>query len=187
MGSGPADEELMLRYGGGDTGAFETLYRRHRGPLYRFLLRQVKNDAATAEELFQDVWMRVIDFRGRYEARAKFSSWVYAIAHNRLMDFYRASGKAKFLDQEESGDAIDALPADDPPAEIRLDRKRAAERLLAALAELPGAQREAFLLQQEGEFSLEEIAQATGVSRETAKSRLRYALSKLRASLSETS
>lgn len=184
MGSGPADEELMLRYGGGDAGAFETLYRRHRGPLYRFLLRQVKNDAATAEELFQDVWMRVIDFRGRYEARAKFSSWVYAIAHNRLMDFHRAGGKAKFVDQEESEEAIDALPADDPPAEIRLDRKRTAERLLAALAELPEAQREAFLLQQEGELSLEEIAHATGVNRETAKSRLRYALAKLRASLS---
>jgi RNA polymerase sigma-70 factor (ECF subfamily) len=184
MGSGPADEELMRRYGGGDAGAFETLYRRHRGPLYRFLLRQLRNDAATAEELFQDVWMRVIDSRRRYEARAKFSSWVYAIAHNRLMDFYRASGKAKFLDQEESEAAIEMLPAGDPPADTLIDRKRAAERLLAALAELPEAQREAFLLQQEGEFSLEEIAQATGVNRETAKSRLRYALAKLRASLS---
>jgi len=184
MGSGPADEELMLRYGGGDAGAFETLYRRHRGPLYRFLLHQVKNDAATAEELFQDVWMRVIDFRGRYEARAKFSSWVYAIAHNRLMDFHRASGKAKFLDEEESADAIEMLPAGDPPAEIRLERKRAAERLLDALGRLPEAQREAFLLQQEGDLSVEEIAQATGVGRETAKTRLRYALAKLRASLS---
>jgi len=183
MGSGPGDEELMLRYGGGDAGAFETLYRRHRGPLYRFLLRQVKNEAATAEELFQDVWMRVIDSRGRYEARAKFSSWVYAIAHNRLMDFYRASGKAKFLDQEENEAALDALPADDPPAEIRLDRKRAAERLLAALGRLPEAQREAFLLQQESELSVEEIGAVTGVSRETAKSRLRYALVKLRSTL----
>jgi len=182
MGSGPADEELMLRYGGGDAGAFEALYRRHRGPLYRFLLRQV-NDAAGAEELFQDVWMRVIDFRGRYEARAQFSSWMYTIAHNRLMDYYRASGKAKFLDQEESDQTLDRIPANDPPAEVLLDRKRAAERLLAALGRLPEAQREAFLLQQEGELSVEEIAQATGVSRETAKSRLRYALAKLRSTL----
>jgi len=182
MGSGPADEELMLRYGGGDAGAFETLYRRHRGPLYRFLLRQV-SDAATAEELFQDVWMRVIDFRGRYEARAKFSSWVFAIAHNRLMDFYRASGRAKFLAREESDEALDALPADDIPADALIDRKRAAERLLAALSELPEAQREAFLLQQEGDLSVEEIGAATGVSRETAKSRLRYAIAKLRASV----
>jgi len=184
MGSGPADEELMLRYRGGDAGAFEALYRRHRGPLYRFLLRQVGN-TATAEELFQDVWMRVIDSRGRYEARARFSSWLYAIAHNRLMDFYRASGKAKPLGREENEEALEALPAGDPPAEIRLDRKRAAERLLAALAELPEVQREAFLLQQEGDLSIEEIGAATGVNRETAKSRLRYAVAKLRASLGE--
>ena len=182
MGSGPADEELMLSYGGGDAGAFETLYRRHRGPLYRFLLRQL-GDTATAEELFQDVWMRVIDSRGRYQARAKFSSWVYAIAHNRLMDFYRASGRAKFLAQEESEELLEDLPAQDPPAETLIDRKRAAERLLAALSELPEAQREAFLLQQEGDLSVEEIGAVTGVSRETAKSRLRYALAKLRASL----
>jgi RNA polymerase sigma factor (sigma-70 family) len=185
MGSGPADEELMLGYGGGDAGAFEALYRRHRGPLYRFLLRQV-SDAATAEELFQDVWMRVIDSRGRYQARAKFTSWVYAIAHNRLMDFYRASGRAKFLAQEEAADALDNLPADDIPADALIDGKRAAERLLAALSELPEAQREAFLLQQEGDLSVEEIGAATGVSRETAKSRLRYALAKLRASLSQS-
>lgn len=184
MGSGPADEELMLSYGGGDAGAFETLYHRHRGPLYRFLLRQV-SDAATAEELFQDVWMRVIDSRGRYEPRAKFSSWVYAIAHNRLMDFYRASGRAAFLAQEESEEALDRLPAPDVPAEALVDRKRATQRLLDALAELPEVQREAFLLQQEGDLSVEEIGAATGVSRETAKSRLRYAVAKLRARLSE--
>jgi RNA polymerase sigma-70 factor (ECF subfamily) len=184
MGSGPADEELMLSYGGGDAGAFETLYRRHRGPLYRFLLRQV-SDKATAEELFQDVWMRVIDFRGRYEPRARFASWVYAIAHNRLMDFYRASGRARFLAQEESEQVLDNLPADDIPPDALIDRKRAAERLLTALSGLPEAQREAFLLQQEGDLSVEEIGAVTGVSRETAKSRLRYAVAKLRASLSE--
>lgn len=183
MGSGPADEELMLSYGAGDSGAFETLYRRHRGPLFRFLLRQV-NDAATAEELFQDVWMRVIDSRGRYQPRAKFSSWVYAIAHNRLMDFYRANGKARFLAPYDSGEALDALASDDIPADALVDRKRAAERLLAALSELPDAQREAFLLQQEGDLSVEEIGAATGVSRETAKSRLRYAVAKLRERLS---
>src|SRR5499427_5505633 len=181
MGSGPADEELMLAYGGGDAEAFETLYRR-RGPLYRFLLRQV-NDAATADELFQDVWMRVIDSRERYQPRARFSSWVYAIAHNRLMDHYRASGRAKFLAQEESEEALENLPAGDLPPEALIDRKRSAARLLDALALLPEVQREAFLLQQEGELSVEEIGAATGVSRETAKSRLRYALVKLRAEL----
>jgi RNA polymerase sigma-70 factor (ECF subfamily) len=186
MERGSSDEELMLGYGDGDAGAFETLYRRHRGPLYRFLLRQT-GDAAAAEELFQDVWMRVVNSRGRYEVRAKFTSWVYAIAHNRLMDFYRARGRVNFLSHEESETAIENTAADEIAADLRLDRKRAGERLIAALAELPAAQREAFLLQQEGEMSLEEIAAATGVNRETVKSRLRYAFAKLRSTLGKTS
>src|ERR1700704_945445 len=181
-----SDEDLMLRYGKGDAGAFEALYRRHRLPLYRFLLRQVGN-AATAEELFQDLWMRVVNSRGRYEARAKFTSWVYAIAHNRVMDFYRTNGRASFLSHEESESVLENLPAAEIAADLRLDRKRAAERLVAALGELPDAHREAFLLQQEGEMSIEEIAAATGVGPETAKSRLRYALAKLRASLGKES
>ena len=181
-----SDEELMLRYGRGDARAFELLYRRYRLPLYRFLLRQVGN-AATAEELFQDLWMRVVNSRGRYEARAKFASWVYAIAHNRLMDFYRGNGRASFLSHEESESVLEDLPAAEISADLRLDRKRAAERLVAALGELPDAQREAFLLQQEGEMSIEEIAAATGVGPETAKSRLRYAVAKLRASLGKES
>jgi RNA polymerase sigma-70 factor (ECF subfamily) len=183
MGEAPTDEELMLRYCEGDAAAFDVLYRRHRGPMYRFLLRQA-GDAAAAEEVFQDVWMRVVNSRARYEVRAKFTSWVYAIAHNRLMDFYRANGRAVFLDQEESEAALEALPAENVAADVRLDRKRAVERLLVALADLPAVQREAFLMQQEGDLSLEEIAAATGVNRETVKSRLRYALAKLRASLS---
>ena len=186
MGSEASDEELMLRYGKGDARAFELLYRRHRLPLYRFLLRQVGN-RDTAEELFQDLWMRVVNYRGRYEVEGKFTSWVYAVAHNRLMDFYRANGRASFLSHEESESVLEDLPAGEIAADLRLDRKRAVERLLAALAELPDAQREVFLLQQEGDLSIEEIAAATGVSRETAKSRLRYAVAKLRASLGKES
>src|SRR6266700_3236327 len=153
------DEDLMLRYGNGDVRAFELLYRRHRLPLYRFLLRQA-GDAAAAEDLFQDIWMRVVNSRARYEVRAKFTAWVYA---------------------------LEELPAREIAPELRLDRKRAAERLLAGLAALPDAQREAFLLQQEGGLSIEEIAVATGVGRETAKSRLRYAVAKLRAGLEKAS
>jgi RNA polymerase sigma factor (sigma-70 family) len=179
-----SDEDLMLRYGKGDVRAFEMLYRRHRLPLYRFLLRQ-GGDAAAAEELFQGIWMRVVNSRGRYDVRAKFTAWVYAVAHNRLMDFFRA--RAPFLDREESESALEDLPAREIAAELRLDRGRAAERLLAALAALPDAQREAFLLQQEGELSLEEIAAMTGVSGETAKGRLRHAVAKLRAGLEKES
>src|SRR5437879_12266827 len=166
-----SDEELMLRYGKGDARAFELLYSRHRLPLYRFLLRQLGN-AESAEELFQDLWMRVVNSRGRYQPRAKFTSWVYAIAHNRLMDFYRANGRASFLSHEESESVLEDLPAAEIAADLRLDRKRAVKRLLPALGELPDAQREAFLLQQESEMSIDEIAAATGDGLETAEDHL---------------
>jgi RNA polymerase sigma-70 factor (ECF subfamily) len=178
----PGDAELMLRYGAGDASAFEVLYRRHRGPLYRFVLRQC-GDKAAGEELFQDIWTRVIDARGRYQATAQFSTWLYSIAHNRLVDHYRSRGRAMFLDQAGSEAALENVADGALALDVRLDHKRSAERILAALSELPDVQREAFLLQYEGDLSLEQIAEATGVGRETVKSRLRYALSKLRATL----
>ena len=183
MGSDRPDEELMSAYGAGDAAAFDVLYARHRGGVFRYLRRQTGN-AALAEELYQDVWMKLIDARGRYQPQAKFTTWLYTIAHNRLMDHFRAAGRVSFATADDpEDDPLDDVPAADPPPEDALGRKQTAARLLAALDALPAAQREAFVLQQEGELSVEEIARVTGVTRETAKSRLRYALAKLRATL----
>ena len=183
MTAGATDEELMLAYRAGDAAAFDLLYARHKGGVFRYLRRQTGN-AGHAEELFQDVWLRLIDARGRYEPQAKFTTWLYTIAHNRLMDHFRAASRASLVSYDDpDDDPVADLPARDPPPEDVLARKQEAARLLAAIDALPAAQREAFLLQQEGELSVEAIAAATGVTRETAKSRLRYALAKLRASL----
>ena len=182
MTSGPSDEELMLAYGAGDAAAFDALYARHRGAVFRYLRRQAGN-AAIAEEIFQDVWLRVIDARASYAPRAKFTTWLFTIAHNRLMDHFRANARAALVSYDD--DPIDDVAADTPRPDESLARKQDAGRLLAAIEALPAAQREAFLLQQEGELSVEEIGEATGVNRETAKSRLRYALAKLRAELSK--
>jgi RNA polymerase sigma-70 factor (ECF subfamily) len=176
------DEALMLAYRAGDAAAFDALYARHKGGVFRYLRRQSGN-AAVAEELFQDVWMRLIDARGRYEPQAKFTTWLYTIAHNRLMDHFRAAGRAVLVSYDDEDDPPPEPVADTPRPEETLARKQDAGRLLAAIDALPVAQREAFLLQQEGDMSVEEIAAATGVNRETAKSRLRYALAKLRAAL----
>jgi RNA polymerase sigma-70 factor (ECF subfamily) len=176
------DEELMLAYRAGDAAAFDALYARHKGGVFRYLRRQSGN-ASVAEELFQDVWMRLIDARGRYEPQAKFTTWLYTIAHNRLMDHFRASGRATLASYDDEDDPPPEPVADTPRPEEMLARKQDAARLLAAIDALPPAQREAFLLQQETTMSVEEIAAATGVNRETAKSRLRYAMAKLRAQL----
>lgn len=179
----PGDEQLMLAWRAGDAAAFERLYRRHKGGVLRYLLRQT-GKRERAEELFQDVWLKVVNARAAYTAKARFSAWLYSIAHNRLMDHFREHARAQLVSYaEEAGAVEDAPEASQARPERRLERKQTAQELLRLLDTLPAAQREAFVLQQEGGLSVEEIAAATGVSRETAKSRLRYALAKLRAEM----
>ena len=175
-----SDEALMLAYRDGDAGAFDVLYARHRGGTYRYLLRQCRN-AALAEEMFQDVWMNLIRARAGYTVQARFTTWLYRIAHNRLMDhFRRHDSDAVSLDDDNAAPAAEPeAPRGADPA-VGAESRALAAQLLTLLGRLPAEQREAFVLQQEGGMSVEEIAETTGVSRETAKSRLRYALAKLR-------
>jgi RNA polymerase sigma factor (sigma-70 family) len=170
------DEELMLAYRGGNAGAFDTLYARHRTRLYRFVLRSVKS-RAIGEELFQEIWLRVIEARGRYTPRARFTTWLYTIAHNHLVDHWRKRGLTLVaLDGDEA-------PGTSPdPADLAQARE-SLERFAAALQALPPLQREAFLLHEESELSVAEIAAATGTNEEAAKSRLRYAMAKLKAAM----
>jgi RNA polymerase sigma-70 factor (ECF subfamily) len=179
-----SDEQLMLAYAGGDAGAFEALYGRHKGPLYRFVLRSVKS-RPEAEELFQEIWMRAIEARGRYTPQAKFTTWLYTIAHNRLVDHWRARGLSLVSLDDEARPV--AEPAGDPGAEPlrQLEARETLERLAAALAALPLAQREAFLLHHEAEMSVAQIAAATASGVEAAKSRLRYAMGKLREAIGD--
>ncbi|MEO8566238.1 MAG: RNA polymerase sigma factor [Betaproteobacteria bacterium] len=184
-----SDEHLMLAYAAGDAAAFDTLYARHKGGVYRYLLRQCR-DAGIAEQLFQDVWMNLIRVRSSYQPSAKFTTWLYTLAHNRMIDHHRASGRVMLVstDDENHADVVAALPAsrhNEP--ESRASNRELGARLKDAVAALPAAQRDAFLLQQEGGLTLEEIAALTGVGAETVKSRLRYATNKLRAELADLS
>jgi RNA polymerase sigma-70 factor, ECF subfamily len=179
-----SDEELMLGFRDGDAAAFDALYGRHKGGLYRYLLRQCRI-AAVAEELYQDVWMNLIRARDRYTVEARFTTWLYRLAHNRLVDHYRRNSRHALISFEDDdcpdAEAIAADGALEP--EAHYDVKQRVARFLALLEQLPEAQREAFLLHEEAGMDLEEISAVTGVSRETAKSRLRYALAKLKAGM----
>jgi RNA polymerase sigma-70 factor (ECF subfamily) len=171
------DEELMLAYGAGDASAFEILYARHRVPLFRFMLHQVR-EHGTAEELYQDVWQRVISARGRYQPDARFSTWLFQIAHNRLTDHWRAA-RHRPPPPEDATERAEREPDPSTP-ERSLSAFEERRRLQMALEELPDEQREVLMLRLEQELSLEEIGRITGVGRETVKSRLRYGLDKLK-------
>lgn len=177
-----SDEALMLAYQAGDMAAFDRLYERHRGSLYRFVLRQCRSPAH-AEELFQDVWLNLIQARDRYRPDARFAAYLYTLARHRLTDHHRRAGR---FEQVVAADELPELAAsrvDEP--HVRHEAKEKGARILALLEKMPAAQREAFLLRVEGGLSLEEIAQVTGVGFETAKSRLRYALVVLRDGLEQ--
>ena len=185
------DEALMLAYGACHAAAFDALYERHKGGVYRYLVRHCGN-AGTADEMFQDVWTSVIRARATYAPSAKFATWLYRIAHNRLVDHWRASGQVELVragapdDDDDPPDPLAAIPGprgDEP--EVRAGAKELGARLKSALATLPAAQRDAFLLHQEGGLGLAEIAELTGAGIETVKSRLRYALAKLRTELAD--
>jgi|SRR5579862_6592049 len=182
-----SDEDLMLAYAAGDAAAFDILYARHKGGVYRYLLRQCRHSGIT-DELFQDVWTNLIRARATYVASAKFSTYVYKLAHNRLIDYYRANGHITMVsaDDDEHADAVEAVAADSAvQPEWRAQNRQLADRLRTAVEALPPAQRDAFLLQHEAGLSLAEIAELTGVGVETIKSRLRYAANKLRSDLSD--
>ncbi len=169
-----SNEQLMLNYRDGDVAAFSSLYRRHKGPLYRYLLRGCSN-SATADELFQEVWSGIIAARERYGIDAKFTTYLYSIANNKLTDHYRRS----HLRLVEQHDDLDSLSGHANPESAANDQD-CVERLKQELDRLPNDQRDAFVLQEETEMTLEQIGEVVGVGRETVKSRLRYALKRLR-------
>ena len=188
MNDEDSDEALMLRYQAGDAAAFDELYARHRGGLYRFITRQCRV-RERAEEIFQDVWMSLIQAAERYRVEAQFRTWLFTMAHNRVIDHFRTAKNHVRLDDEDpdtQGCLAETLAADSGFGPVRqLESREQAAALIAAVEQLPIDQREAFLLQAEAGMNVREIALATGVNFETAKSRLRYARRSLRQLLQE--
>lgn len=173
-----SDEDLMLQYQAGDATAFDMLYEKYKGDVYRFLLRQC--DTSIAEELYQDIWTNLIRTRHRYTASASFRTYIYSIAHNRLRDHWRRQKHTRH--EQISADCDLATTADHRPVDpehINHDRQAVAT-LLEGIRLLPDEQQQAFLLKAESGLSLEEIADVMQASKESTKSRLRYATRKLR-------
>jgi RNA polymerase sigma-70 factor (ECF subfamily) len=188
-----SDETLMVRYQRGDRDAFTLLVRRHHRPLYNFVLRQLQKPSV-AEEITQEVFLRVVQSASEYKHEARFCTWAYAIARNLCVDQLRKAAHRRHpsLDQP-LGPGDDARPLADvvPDPALRGDAERgtAALQMRATLIEaietLPEDQREVYLLREVANLSFKEIAEVTGVAENTAKSRMRYALERLRTRLAD--
>jgi RNA polymerase sigma-70 factor (ECF subfamily) len=187
----------MAAYAAGDARAFEQLYERHQASLYRFIRRLLGSTLnAQTDEVFQDTWLRVVQARTRWAPEgASFRTWLFTLAHHRVIDLLRRSGREVSVDAFEGEDgapwepSADASPAwqhwpAPAPAASHTEElafwRRAGEQLLGCLDQLPLPQRSTFLLHHDDGFALDEVARALEVGFETAKTRLRYAMSKLR-------
>lgn len=167
-----SDEDLIKRYGEGDIDAFSILYSRHKGGLYRYLLRQIK-DESTAEDVFQEVWSAVIKAAKSYEDKAKFTTWLYTLARNKVID------RARHLKVVEAFADKDIQHTDEGGEQFLL-RHRQKVALKICLDKLPTVQLDCFLLKEEANLSIKEIAKVVDANAEAAKSRIRYAYRNLR-------
>ena len=175
----PTDEVLFSRYRHGDVAAFEQLYQRYRQTLFRYLVRSC-SDMAEAEDIYHDVWSRVIHAKNPFND-GSFKAYLFQIARNISIDRSRRNRMQLVSDET----TLNSQPSTDKPTEEQRHLEDCGERLLDELGQLPSEQRDAFLLKEESDLTLEQIAKLANVGRETIKSRLRYALQRLREALED--
>ena len=189
-----ADDELLTRYAAGDRSAFEELVKRHQGRLYHFVFRHMQHQAV-AEELVQETFVRVVSNMREFKREARFTTWLFTIARNLCFDELRKRKHRRHasLDQPEGGSSSggDDRTLGERTADPSRDTEREAtqgelrDKMSWAISRLPDEQREVFLLREVSGLPFKEIAKATGVSENTVKSRMRYAIERLQAALVE--
>lgn len=174
------DEQLMQSYAKGDSKAFEQLYLKHKGALYRYFVRQL-GDKQLAEDLYQETWGRVIRAAVNYEASAKFNTWLYRIAHNLLIDHVRAVKPVDLIGHDEGNIGLDAFACNEQEnPDIQWQNAQKGQLLKSCIALLPQVQKEAFILNIEMGFTAAVISDIAGVTLEATKSRIRYAYQSLK-------
>jgi len=173
-----SSESLMLAYAAGDADAFTKLYELHKGSLFRFILRQgIAN--SRADEMFQEIWLKIIKARDTYKSSARFQTWLYTIARNHIIDEFRKNSKAEMTEFSEQHDEDKVSST----IENTVDNDRAKQDVLVSVISLPFEQRQAFLLKHEAGMNNYDIAEITGTNQETVKSRIRYAMNQLKKQL----
>lgn len=189
QGTEPSDETLLAAYAAGDLRAFETLLVRYESRVYNVVLRMVKQPS-TAEELTQDAFLKIIQRSSEFRGQSKFSTWLFTIARNLCIDHIRKMRhrRHRSLDapvHEEGGDMHERVAAQEPQVDRQAIRGQMQAAMEAAVAALPDDQREVFVLRQVQNMPFKDIAEMVGITENTAKSRMRYALERLKAALAE--
>ncbi len=185
-----SDEALLEAYKGGEVAAFRQLVQRHERPLYRFCLRSLHSPEAAADAT-QEVFLRVVKNAPRWEQKARFTTWMYTIARNYLIDearkgrFRRTDSLNEPLGKGEEGgeEKLDRVASAGQGSDALIDGARVRETVDAVLQELPEEQREVFCLREYGGLAFKDIAEAVGAGENTVKSRMRYALGTLKKAL----
>jgi RNA polymerase sigma-70 factor (ECF subfamily) len=190
MGMRRTDEELMLDFQKGDVRAFEEILKRHRHGVYNFIFRFLGN-RETAEEVFQEVFIKLHRAADRYQPNGKFSTWLYTIIRNQCVDTFRRKKLRETISldgggKEEDVKLVDTIASDEVPPDVLSSAHEIQTVLELALEKLNADQREVFLLREKEGFKFEEIAEMTGVSVNTVKSRMRYALEGLKRTLKKS-
>jgi RNA polymerase sigma-70 factor (ECF subfamily) len=182
------DTDLLRRYVAGDPEAFLVLFHRYRKPVYNFIVRTVQ-DRNTAEDLLQDVFMRIIQRAEDFRGESKFTTWLYTIARNLCIDHIRKTnlrrnvslnGQSRSIENGQKRKALIQVVDRTPGVDRHTNSKRLREVIADAVGTLPEEQREVFLMRQVQNMPFQEIANVVGVSENTIKSRMRYALEHLR-------
>ena len=180
------DEQLMTIFSTPDNGhqqrAFETLYQRHKGPLFRFIKKSINNDQ-DAKEVFQELWYKVINSKQQYDPKQKFTTWVYTIARRLMIDQFRKTGRMAELTRIDTDTDKQIIDSKTKQPENEFEAKQMAKELHHTISLLPANQRHTFVLKQESGLSIKEIAQMTSQPHEQIKSQYRYAVQKIKMAL----
>ncbi len=181
-----SDSELVARYINGNEEVLETLINRHRDKIFGFIYSKVRNQELT-EDLFQDTLFKIVRTlkKGRYIEEGKFLSWVIRIAHNIIIDYYRKKNKMKNVYESEEFSLFDVLHDHSLDAEGEMIRQQMIQKIRILIETLPSEQKEVLKMRMYEELSFQEIAEATGVSINTALGRMRYALINIRKTIEE--
>jgi len=181
-----SDSELVSLYIRGDERAFEKLVLRHKSRIYTTIYLIVK-DQYVAEDLMQDTFIKAVDTikSGRYNEEGKFLPWIVRIAHNLAIDYFRRDKRYPSVVFEDGSSVFNTLDFSEDSVESVQIRQETHEQLREMIQRLPEVQRQVLIMRHYEEMSFQEIADATGVSINTALGRMRYALINLRKQFSQ--